>query len=126
MSGAVHPLRRSWFSACLALILAGAFGLRVAALPAGLACVAGGAGATPSHHAGPHGHDHRGPDAPTPACVCVAHAPGIGVAVEPARLTPPRPLGVLSAPDFAGDGRGPSSAVAHVLPFSIGPPALLG
>jgi hypothetical protein len=114
---------RTTFRACLALILAGSFGFRVAALPAAWGCI-GGSGATPSHHSGHH--DHRAPDSSGQACVCVAHVAGTGLAVEPARLAPvqaPR-SGIASTP--AVNRRGPSRAGSHVLPFSIGPPALLG
>ncbi|HEY7504750.1 MAG TPA: hypothetical protein VH700_11660 [Gemmatimonadales bacterium] len=116
---------RTTFRACLALILAGAFGFRVAALPAASGCV-GGSGATPQHHSGHHEHDHRAPDSSGQACVCVAHVAGAGLAVEPARLAPaPAPRsGIASTP--AVNRRGPSRAGSHVLPFSIGPPALLG
>ena len=120
------PIVPSMLRSCLALVLAGAFGFRVATAPVALGCMTGGASATAPHHSGHHQHEHRAPGSPPPACECVAHGPGPGIAVEPSRLAPAEPPRVESVPAATLDHSVPPAAVAHVLPFSIGPPALLG
>ncbi|HET6346357.1 MAG TPA: hypothetical protein VFH51_15595, partial [Myxococcota bacterium] len=90
-------LPRSWLRATLALLLAGAFGLRVTAAPALLGCMRDGAGGGASEHTAHHGHGGGTPASTPPLCVCVAHGPGVSVVIEPARLltavaTPFRPL----------------------------------
>ena len=116
----VHP----WLRAALALVLAGTFGFRVAATPAGWACMGDGAGGGPSGHAGHHEHGGAPASVP-PLCVCIAHGSGMSVTVEPTRLvgTVLHPLHAARA--AARDDVRPVAAEPHLLPFPLGPPALL-
>jgi hypothetical protein len=121
-----HPPRllRSLLRAGLALLLAGAFGLRVTTPPALLGCMNDGASGGAAGHTGHHGHK-GGTPASAPLCVCIAHGSGMSVVVEPARLVTvvasPMPLPRASL----RDGLCRIPADSHLLPFSIGPPARL-
>jgi len=116
---------RSWLRAGLALVLAGTFAARVAALPGAWGCAAGEPAAA-GGHGGHHQHGHHAPGSPAPTCICIAHGSGIGLAVEPPRLVAWVPaLPAVSRPGIS-DERPQLTADRHLLPFSIGPPALLG
>jgi hypothetical protein len=119
----VPVVLRSWFRACLVIALASAFGFRIVAMPTASACMSGGASASAAGHSGHH--EHRPPGSPAPRCECIAHASGTGFAVEAPRLGPALPPQVEPARAVAPQPAAPVASVAHVLPFSIGPPALL-
>jgi hypothetical protein len=107
----------------LALVLAGAFGFRVTALPAAAACLSADWGTGTDGESGHHGHEGGSP-ASTPPCVCIAHISGLSVALEAPRLVERVAHPAAPARFGLGDLR-PRSAGRHLLPFSIGPPALL-
>jgi hypothetical protein len=117
-------LLRPLLRAGLALLLAGAFGLRVTAPPALLGCMNDGASGGASEHTGHHGHKGGTPGSAPPLCVCIAHSSGMSVVIEPARL-----VTAVASPMRLGtslqDGLRPVPAGSHLLPFSIGPPARL-
>jgi hypothetical protein len=116
---------RSWLRAGLALVLAATFGARVAALPAAGGCPTGESKAA-AGHAGHHAPGHHAPGSPAPSCICVAHGSGIGLAVDSPRPIASVPaLPAVSRPGIS-DHRPPLTADRHLLPFPIGPPALLG
>lgn len=104
----------------MALVLAATFGARVAAMSAAWGCMASGA----ADHAAHHQHDTGAPEVPAPPCVCVAQVSGVSLA-----MAPPRVLATVQAPSpplpATLDDTRPRAADAHLLPFSIGPPAPL-
>jgi hypothetical protein len=112
---------RSLRFSLLAALLAGVFAFRVVATPIASGCVTGGAAA---HSQGHHDHRHTPHDSAPPPCECIAHAASTAVLVETPRLAladpqPPAPAPLI--PHSATTHVAP----AHVLPFSIGPPAPL-
>jgi hypothetical protein len=111
--------------ALLALLLAGAFGFRVVASPAAWGCMtaehaAHGSGQPAGHE---HGHPQHGPG--LPACECLAHAAGAGLAVRPLELAASYLLPAQSAAGPSGQGVRIATSSSHLLPFSVGPPSLL-
>ncbi len=109
--------------ALFALVVAAAFGFRVAVSPFAWGC------APAAHHSADgaqHHQEHRHSAPDVPACECVAHAASTGILVERSELAAvlihPSPE-IARFPLIPASASGPS---AHRLPFSIGPPSLLG
>jgi hypothetical protein len=116
---------RLWLRAGLALLLAGAFGLRVTVPPAVLGCMNDGASGGASEHTGHHEHKGGTPASAPPLCVCMAHGSGMSVVIEPARLVTAVASPMRLPRTSLQDGLRPVPAGSHLLPFSIGPPARL-
>ena len=118
-------LLRSWLRAGLALLLAGAFGLRVTVPPAVLGCMNDGASGGASEHMGHHGHKGGTPASAPALCVCIAHGSGMSVVIEPARLVTAVASPMRLPRTSLHDRLRRIPADSHLLPFSIGPPARL-
>ena len=112
---------RSLRFSLLAALLAGVFAFRVVATPIAWGCGTGGAGAPTQGH---HDHRHTPHDSAPPPCECIAHAASTAVLVETPHLSLADPRPTAPVP-LIPHSSATHVAPAHVLPFSIGPPAPL-